>query len=207
MKKGRRLKSIFFLAIVFVLWSINFCSAQDNLDDMLVQFDARLKAIEDYLNEDLPIALNELGDKLTTSLNKQISAETNKIIALNPLSRQFNKIETNTGAFLIAIDRVEEIKDGYQMYLHVGNPYLANFTGLKLLVKWGRKWREDSANFDYDEWRSSLTAYEYDFTGVLEAGRWTEIPLKLTPAKKEEFQYLEIEMSLQSAELKKITSY
>jgi hypothetical protein len=123
-----------------------------------------------------------------------------RTVVLNPYSKGYQSIETNTGYFLIAVDRVEAIDNGTRVYLHIGNPNFADYQNFKLKLIWGSPWAGEQV-MSYDQWRQTLTGAEYTFQGRIEKGKWNEMAVDLTPAQGNQISYLECEMDVASVDL------
>ena len=92
---------------------------------------------------------------------------------------------------------MEKTDKGYLLHLFVGNPYSVKYTGAKIRLHWGKKWDPSYAKLSFGGWRQSLVGAQYSFDGALEAGRWTEIAVDLSPA--DSLEYVECEMSISTA--------
>jgi hypothetical protein len=109
---------------------------------------------------------------------------------LDPTSKSYQRLDTNTGTFLVSLQDVKPYAGGYKLVLHIGNPYIAQFKGFKLAIKWGKE-----INYiKYEDWQKSLRQREVSFTETLLPGTWNKVELAISPATKEETGYLELSM-------------
>ncbi len=209
--------------IVFVLFSLVFlhtiptCFAQSDTQNM----DQRFKAIEDYVQQ-FPGALEELGINLENSLSsytqnldaslnqfssrlkidmeQQFEQLRNNRVMLSPRSKAFKTIQTNSGNFLIALNKTENIEGGIRLHFNIGNPYFADFQNFKLKVFWGQTF-ESSNSKSFDEWQGSLLGKEFKFDGALKKGMWNKVFVDIVPAKYYQIEHIECEMEVLGIEL------
>ncbi|MDP2654795.1 MAG: DUF3251 domain-containing protein [Candidatus Omnitrophota bacterium] len=174
-------------------------SAEDSSQDPSL-LEARVSALEDYTQK-LGDSLKQYSEGLISSVETKIKAENGRVIALNPVSRKFSKIETNAGMLLIAVQKMQRLENGYRMLLNIGNPHAAAFGTITLKLRWGRTWDAGQGAVSYDDWRNSLTAGEYVYKGRLVPGEWTEVTVELVPAGANQLEYIECAMDVGSVEL------
>jgi hypothetical protein len=189
---------------VFVLFSmfVNVSIAQEHLQMKIDNLEARVNAMEDYLRK-LPDVLNNVTNDLLDNVDRQISMDSGKVVSVNLVSKQFSKVSTNVGTFLVAVIKREKRNNGCVVYLNIGNPNAASYKGLAMKIRWGSKWNPDSRSQTYDQWRDSLIGFEYKYPGSLKSGAWTEIAVELTPVEFSKFNFIEFQMDVESVELTK----
>jgi len=190
-----------------------------DLEERLLKVEQSVETIPSTLldySEDIRRGLDEYTTKLEGNLENfsrelQIDVE-NKIraidketVLLNPASKNYQRIETNTGTFLIAIEKMEKIENGFKLHLQIGNPNYADFHDIYLRLFWGKAWTPQSS-ISYEEWRGSLAGAEYRFPLRLEKGTWTPVKVELIPATTNTLGYIECAMEVASIELKKIST-
>jgi len=210
---GRReMKKIYFrLSIILLIlcWmgfgETRFSFAQDALNQKVMELDARLTAIEKYL-ENLPVALGDISQNILENVDRKLLVESGKIVSLDLVSQEFSKVDTNVGTFLVAIGKREKTKNRCILYLQVGNPHAVTFKGATMKIRWGSQWNPDSINQTYQQWRESLIGYEYSYSGELKSGQWTEIAVELVPVD-DKFEYVEFQMDVNSVELTEKSRY
>jgi len=157
------------------------------------------KSIQGY-TKGLESNLNEFSKKLQMNIDERINSRDNKMVILNPFSSAFQTIQTNTGNFLIAVERVQPIENGVRLHLQIGNPNYADFSDFKLKLVWGQKWGGTSV-MPYEQWRQSLNGIEYTFQGKIAKGKWNAMAVDLTPVGQGYLGHLECEMNVTSVEL------
>ena len=156
-------------------------------------------SIQKYTN-DLEASLETYSKKLQYNLDQRVEGLNRKAVVLNPFSKDYQTIQTNTGTFLIAIERMEPIKGGVRLYVNIGNPNYADYRNFKLKFFWGRK-RVGEYAATYGQWRQSLKGFEFTFNGKIEKGKWNAMAVDLTPVSQGDLGYLECALSVSSIEL------
>lgn len=156
-------------------------------------------SIQKYTN-DLEASLETYSKKLQYNLDQRIEGFNRKAVVLNPFSKDYQTIQTNTGTFLIAIERMEPIKGGVRLHVNIGNPNYADYQNFKLKFFWGRK-RGGEYAASYGQWRQSLKGVEFTFNGKIEKGKWNAMAVDLTPVGQGDLGYLECTLSVSSIEL------
>ena len=212
--------NVIFLFGILVVWSINGAWADEN---QLQNMDARLRTIENYLETLRPTLLNFSGNiqeglasytreleknldaytqQLQESLDDQLAGQQDRKVILDTRSHAFQKVVTNTGIFLISVDKMEAVSNGYRLYLQIGNINYADFRNFTLRLIWGAPWNAGS-KLSREQWRQSLMGAEYSFEGRLEKGKWNSVEVDLIPASAQQMEYIECEMGVASIELEK----
>lgn len=198
MANGKLYQRVFILFALGGGLVISDALAQDSADLRM-----RVKVLEDYVEKFKP-SLDEFSQDLLNNIDRRIQVATDKIVVLNPVSRRFVKIEASAGTFLIAVQKMEKIERGYRLVLNIGNPNTPTYSGVKLTLRWGKKWDESFAHSSYEQWRSSLTGAEYTYVGALEPGVWTEVAVDLVPADEKQFEHIECEIEVNTVKLQKV---
>ncbi len=205
------MKSNKFLLIGFILLGLISVGAKDNTSSQVTgsssqDLRSRVTALE-VSTRKLQASMNEFSTNLVKNLDQQLQAATTKTVVLEPLSRKVTKIETNTGMFLVSVQRLDKIDKGYRLYLQIGNPNAATYGDAKIRVYWGGKWDPNLPSFPYDKWRQSLAGAEFVYSGSLEAGTWTDIAVDLKPAEFSQVQHIECEMEVNTVKLQKLRNF
>ena len=199
------------IIIMFFLFLISYnpiiLDAQEQ--SKIKELEKRVDILEEYILKLQPL-LEEMKTETRIKINQRVREEMDnvknligKVVILDPNSKQFHKIETNTASFLLSLNNVERTSTGYLLSLHVGNPSAASYSDVMVTLRWGKKWIPNSF-VTYSSWRRSLRSAEFPYSGVLSAGSWTEIVVDLSPTTPEQFQYLECEMNVSTAKLQRI---
>ena len=157
------------------------------------------QSIQEY-TQGLEASLEDYSRKLQVSIDERMNARDGKVVALNPYARSYQAIESNSGVFLIAIERVETIDNGFRLHLNIGNPNYADFQNFKLRFFWGSDWAGSHVT-PYQEWHSQLSGAEFTFQGKIEKGMWNAMAVDLISTEKKELNYLECELSVSGVEL------
>ena len=196
-------KKIFVWFIAMVLLFSRQAGAESQAERRLDNLEARVTGLEEYVKKLQP-SFQDFSSGLMANVDLRIKAATDKIVVLNPASRRFTKIEANSGTFLISVQKMEKIDNGYQLLLNIGNPNTPTYSGIKMVFRWGQKWDPSFAKLTYEEWRRSLQAAEYTYNGVLEPGSWTDVAVDLVPAQVNLIEYIECEMEINTVKLEKV---
>jgi len=166
----------------------------------LRQFSENMQnSIRDY-TQGLESSLKNYSKQLQTDLEERLQNLDRRIIMLDPVAKSYQTMDTRTGTFLIAVERMEPLEDGFRLHLNIGNPNFADYKDFKLRLVWGRKWMP-SYPISYAEWRQSLTGAEYTFQGALQKGMWNPVKVDLVPAGAGQLGHIECEMEVSSVEL------
>jgi hypothetical protein len=114
---------------------------------------------------------------------------------LDQKSKSYQRLDTNTGTFLISLEDVIQDTEGCKLIMNIGNPYVAQFVGFKLLIKWGKRISKENNYADFEEWQKSISEKEVSFSETLLPASWNKVELTISPAIKEEIGYLELSMT------------
>jgi len=178
-----------------------------SLENYVQGFDAAMVDLSKNLNQNiqeytqgLGQSLDEYSQKLQMNIDQRLNGENNRTVVLNPYSRAYQSIETNTGVFLVAVERVEDIDNGFRLHLKIGNPHYADFQNFNLKFFWGPRW-DENLGMGYNEWRTLLNGVEFSFKGKIEKGMWNPVTADLISLEKGELAYLECEMTVSGVEL------
>ena len=115
---------------------------------------------------------------------------------------KFQRIDTDTGSFLLSVDDAISYLDGYKIRLNIGNPSAAKYDGFKLKVKWSKGY--DYSNFktaSYLRWQKAIREKEVSFTETLQPGIWNRVEMILSPAAADELGYLEVSLDTDTVSL------
>lgn len=148
--------------------------------------------------------LIKLDEKNSESQYNTIKHEHESIV-IDTSTKEYQRVDTSTGIFLISFEDARPCLDGYKLILNIGNPSLVIYKGFTLTVKWGKKFNDKlpRQGKEYDEWEKSLQEKEMSFTEELKPGYWNRIELIISPAKLEQLGYLELSMDTNSLSLLK----
>jgi len=166
-----------------------FCGACAQPVDSTKQ--EHLKNLEQQITE-----LKNKVDKLngeTTRLWFELDAEKDRYssILFDPSSKGYQRLDTSSGSFLVMLKDVQPYADGYKLKLHIGNTSSAEYSGFTLTAKW-RKSFDKLTSEDLSKPQNEKT---FNYTEKLLPGSWNTVSLILSPAQKEELEFIEISMS------------
>jgi len=213
--RGARLVCVCTIAIIMLMGKTAAAQQSETelewrvlkLEKYIETFQPTISELSNNLNESiqeytkgLESSLESYSQKLQMSLDERLNHMNRQVVTLNPYSKSFTSIETNTGTFLISVEKVEPLETGIRLHLKIGNPNYADYQDFKLKFIWGKKWG-GGLTATYEQWRQSLTGSEYTFQGKLEKGKWNTVTADLSPTDGGQLEYLECEMNVSSVEL------
>jgi len=173
----------------------------EGVEKRISHMERNVDSLETYIRE-FTSNLTNFTKEIGNQIDVKVRVGGDKVIALDPGSNKFTKIDTNGGVFLLAINKFQATEEGYRMLLNVGNLNNATYTGLKFKLHWGKAW-DPNSTVKYNQWRSTLVGGEYNYPGELFSGEWTEITFDLTPAGSHVLEYIECEMEVEGVQLLK----
>ena len=172
----------------------------EKIQPTLVEFSDNLhESIKKYTQE-LEDSLNGYSQKLEANLEERLRSVDTRKVVLNPFSKAYQRIDTNSGYFLISVQDMKPIENGFRLVLHIGNPNYADFSEFKVRLFWGKAW-DPNSTVSYEDWRRSLSGSEYVFQGTIKKGMWNPMEVDLVPADTAQLGYLECELVVASVEL------
>jgi len=112
----------------------------------------------------------------------------------------FQRLTTDSGFFLIAINNVEPYLDGYKVTFSIGNPFSATYKNLKINVTWGKRLLDALAGKEKDpdafmNWQHNLHQKELSIPDELLPASWNRVKLVLTPAKSDDLGYISLTLN------------
>ncbi|MBU0469620.1 MAG: hypothetical protein KKF78_10090 [Candidatus Omnitrophica bacterium] len=218
MKKQFKTNSFFVLSLLVFF----ICLASgDAFGQNIANLEARVSSIEIYLEtiqpsladfsdnmqksiaeytKGLEISLERYSKNLQYDLEKRFDGMERKKVILDPYSQSFQRVDTNTGVFLISISKLSKLDKGVRLHLNIGNPNFADYKDFKVKLFWGPAWNE-SGRQSFEEWRGKLTGTEFSFKGVLQKGQWNPVEVDLGAMSERDIEYIECEMEVLSVEM------
>ena len=177
---------------------------EEKLQEQQHQFNEVSKTLQasfdQYIHE-LEKNLNDFNERLQLSLNERVLNNTFRIAILNPISKEYKRIDTNSGTFFLVIDKIERTPEGYKLKISIGNPNTADFKGVELQLRWGNK-RDPNTWKTYEEWDRSLQGAKFFYNINLPRGTWKQVAVDLSPVKIDQLEYIECSMQVKTIELK-----
>ncbi len=131
--------------------------------------------------------LNKYYLKLQDKLDQRLSTLDNRSIVLDTSGKTFQRLDTDSGMFLISIEKLERIDNGVRLHMNIGNINFADFADYKIKLVWGKKWTGGEVSDSYSAWRRGLTGAEFHFQGALIKGVWNPVKIDLVPADLVEY--------------------
>jgi hypothetical protein len=153
------------------------------------------------VNTEMQTTINTLQEKVSELELKIIMLEGNlsNVAYLDPTSEGYS----NSGDFLVLISEVEEYLDGVKVYLTIGNPNYAKYSGVTIKARYGTKFDFSSTDSSYTIWKESLKEKDTQLSSELNEGAWNEVEIILPSISPVDFSYLEIEVLTGSVSLRK----
>ena len=211
------------IAAVFLITAVNLAAAQSaevllgeidtlkgrvrQLEDYIGGLESRLQGMESSLENNfnkfqdgVKSGLEVYSRDLQINVNDQIRAFDDSTAVLDIVSKSYQKIDTNSGYFLIAIRKVQPVVGGYRLTVNIGNPNFADYSGIKLNMRWGKKYEPGPA-ISYDQWRQTLAGAQYSYNAKLNHGTWVEFTIDVPAESTAHLGYIECGMDVQNVEL------
>ncbi len=144
-----------------------------------------------------------VGSDAIFNIHKRLWAlEQYNSVSFDPTGQKnFQRLDTNNGTFLIILDNVTPYLDGLRVTLSIGNPSAATYSGLKLNVSWGKRFPVYEEN-KLDEYmknsaiaNASTKQKEISLTDSLQPGSWNKVTFNISPASAKEFGRLEVTLT------------
>ncbi len=216
-------KHIVFFAVGAILIFATCAAAQSNeeLKEQVSVLTARVRQLEDQLinlhsrvsefhekttntygkfQEGIQNSLQDFSLQLQANLDEQVRAMGYRVVALDIVSKEYRKIDTNSGYFLIAIKKVHPSAfGGYRLTVNIGNPNLASYSGVKLDFRWGENFAGGAQT--YEQWRAGLTSAKYSYNVKIPPGSWIEFFVDIPAQSTKELAYIECMMDVETIEL------
>jgi len=140
-----------------------------------------------------------VGDCQARLFKLELSKNAYKAVGLDMTSRDYQRIDTDTGTFLISVEDASRYLDGYRIILHVGNPSYATYKGFKLTVNWNTNYKD---GLDFQEWIKAERTKEVSVTESLEPGNWNRVELLLPSTTGEQLGYFVVSMDTSTVALR-----
>jgi hypothetical protein len=167
-------------------------SSQTQIDQLKKQIAALQSRISDLAAD---------NEKLSTRvLTLEITKDPYKSVALDLTSRAYQRIDTETAAFLISVNDASPYVDGYRVKLSIGNPYCGTYSGFKLNVSWNTAVSK-IRQMGWDKWKQNERTKEISYTETLMPGSWTSVDLLLPATTADQLGYLILTMETNTISL------
>lgn len=128
-------------------------------------------------------------------------------LELDPASRDFQRLDTDAGFFLISLRSVTPYLTGYKVLLNIGNPSSADFANATVTVKWSKAYDFSHYTPDaYKQWQTARHTQTVQLTTALQAGTWNPVEVDLLPASADDLGDLSFEMEAKNVLLREVPS-
>jgi hypothetical protein len=164
-------------------------SRMQQLQKDLANFRTQIVSLEQTVDS-LQKTVEIQGYVLKTKQERQDS------ISLNLTEHTFQRLDTDTGFFLISVMDAVPYLNGYKLHLRIGNPSYAGYSAAKLTVKWNKQYQYDKyTEASFSEWQKSYQTKETTLLDTLTAGSWNSVELILAPATTEQLGIVTLSMN------------
>jgi Protein of unknown function (DUF3251) len=164
----------------------------DELKSQVALLQTRLKASE--------TASSELGTRV---FKLEMAQNAHDSVVLDLTSRKFERLDTDTGMFLVSVEDASPYLDGYRVTLSIGNPSSATYRGFVLHAKWNSSY--DWAKYEeasFQKWQKAERTKDDSFTEFLEPGKWNKVDLLLPSTSGTQLGYFLLSMETNSLSLR-----
>jgi hypothetical protein len=175
----------------------------ESIKPTLENFSQSLQESLQSYTKHLETSLVEYSSRLEAGLKEQMKGLNYKKVVLNLSNQTFQRVDSDAGTFLIAIDKVEELNNGFRLHLNVGNPNYADYNNFKIKLFWGERWTPEGQK-TLEDWQKTLTGAEFSFQGTIKKGMWNPFAIDLVPANSKQLEYLECELEVLGIELQRL---
>ena len=147
------------------------------------------------LAEKLSASQETITNLQTRLLKVEFAQNAYQSILLDLGSRSFQRLDTDTGSFLVSVQDASPYLDGYRVTLEIGNPSFATYAGFELTAKWNSQYDWSSYNDGtFDKWQKSERNKEVSFTSSLMPGKWNTVELILPSTTGQQLGYFVLSM-------------
>jgi len=213
-----------FIVMFSVLIFTSNATAQSTkeLQEQMDNLQARVRQLEDYLvslqtkindfHEQMRNSYNNFQDSTQTSLQdfslrfqnnlqERMKALDERVVILDIVSKEYRKIDTNSGHFLITIKKVQPavLEGYYRLTFNIGNPNYASYSGIKLNLRWGESFKGGVQT--YEQWQNTLVSSKYSYNAKIPPGSWIEFFVDVPVQSTKELEYMECSMGVETIEL------
>lgn len=191
-------KRLFLIVIIILILIIN-TGCTDQLTEKMDEMEKKILKLEQEI-----LGQNSIIFKLEESIvdlsikNYMMEETSSKKAILDPTSGSGYSL---AGDFLVLISNVEEYLDGCKVYLQIGNPNNAVYSGYNINARYGSKPNYSDTSFEYYIWEDSLKKKENKISSKLEKGAWNNVEIILPAIDTKDFSYLEMEILVDSVYL------
>ncbi len=147
------------------------------------------------LRNEVVLLRKETVDLQTRTFKLELSQGGYQSVVLDLTSRDYQRLDTSNGSFLVSVQDASPYLDGYRVVLNVGNPSFATYTGFKVKVRWNSNYDWNKFTQEgYDAWNKNMREKEIAFTDSLSPGSWNRVELLLPTTTGQQLGYLALSM-------------
>jgi hypothetical protein len=124
-------------------------------------------------------------------------------ISLNLAEQTYQRLDTDTGFFLVrSVDAVQYL-NGYKLRVKFGNPSAASYAGFKLKIRWARAYDFSKYTQEtYTEWQNTIQEREISYTDNLEAGAWNPAEIILPATNADQLGFIRLSINTNTVSLR-----
>ena len=147
---------------------------------------------------DLQAMQKDISDLQSRIAMLEMYKDSYKTAVLEPSEKGYQRLDSDCGSFLLSVQEVKPYLDGCKITFHIGNPSAVLYSGFRLKIRWGKRWEKGE---NYSNWLNQLQEKEQKFTEELKPGWWDKVVVTVSPAKPDQFSYLELSMKTDMVKL------
>ena len=163
----------------------------EELKNQLTMLQDRVKASESVAS-----------DLQTRVFTLEIAQNNHESVLLDLTSRKYQRLDTDTGTFLVSVEDASPYLDGYRVTLNIGNTSSATYKGFDLHAKWNAAY--DWSKYDkasHDRWQKAIRSKDDSFTDSLDPGKWNKVDLLIPSTTGEQLGYFVLSMETSTVSL------
>jgi hypothetical protein len=163
-------------------------SENADLNKKMTDLTSKVTALETTLFkvEDSQRKLNQRATDLEFRLDQY------QAVNLDESEKGYQRLETESGFFLVKIQGHQPFLDGYKLFIEVLNPNAVSYSGVTLSIKWGHAF--DPSRLSESVWATSLREKETKLPTPLSPGSRTPIEIILPRTTNEELGFISVSM-------------
>jgi hypothetical protein len=146
--------------------------------------------------------IKDLTSRLVTLEIWKITQD-NHTVALDLSSTNFQRLETDSGTFLVSVENATPYLDGFRLDLSIGNPSSVTYSGFKIHVKWNSRYDYDHfSEPGYSNWQKAQREKDDSFVDRLPPGSWHKISIVLPATAADQLGFLILSMETNTVSLR-----
>jgi hypothetical protein len=167
-------------------------------------YSARVEKLEKELESvrrDVAI-LKSYDEDLSVKVAKlEIEKDSGRRVELDLASRDYQRLDTDAGWFLVSVQDVAPYLDGYRVTLNIANPSNVIYHGAALKVAYNKAFDPSNRNFWFATWNKTMRKKKISFANTLNPGAWNKLDVILPSATKEQLAYFAVSMEINTVSL------